>query len=297
MSNVLQDGIWLWLWPKITWNSLEPDKIGPVLRDLGIAGVIPQNGVSTLDWLTQDRINKFASYGLKVCIGFGLDSKITSLDKKADVLIKACGVKEKNPNVVSGLMLNWETYWDGKKTEAKYVVDKVLAAYPKANTYCVDAPWWAPLYLIGNGGNKINTHPSAPTKEWGILCANDRYPQVYGRGGKVGVNDGNSTSMLKWARHPSQYASMGTWTILPSYQAYNGSLNDQVKTLLADPVVCLWDAPEWDANCINALKVVKKLKDLGFKGPTAVKDFQAKNGLTADGIIGPNTLNKLGIVL
>lgn len=296
-SNILPNGIFVWLWPKITWNSLDPDKIGPQLRDLGITGVIPQNGTATLNWLTDEKIKKFASYGLKVCIGFGLDSRLTSLDKKADAIIQALDKKKIHGDNVAGVMLNWETYWDGKQAEAKQVVDRVLAKHPDAYKYCVDAPWWAPLFIINHDGNKINTHPSAPTREWGVLCANDRYVQAYGGNGKPGENDGRSTGMLKWARHPSQYASLGTWTIRPAYQAYNRSLNDQIKTILADDVVCLWDVPEWDTNCINALRVVKKLKDLGFVGPDAVKTFQAKNGLVADGIVGPRTLAALGLQL
>jgi murein L,D-transpeptidase YcbB/YkuD len=101
--------------------------------------------------------------------------------------------------------------------------------------------------------------------------------------------------MLAWARHPSQYASFGSWLIRPAYQMYKRSVRDHMASLLAEPTVCLWDIPEADADCRLALRAVRQLKALRFEGPQAVRNFQAAAGLVADGIPGPHTLGALGI--
>lgn len=291
-----EKGIYMWLWPRSSWKPLEPDVVCPLLQELGIYGVIPQNGVNTLKWITQEKIDGFAKHGIKVCVGFGLDSKLTTIDQKAQVIIEAITLTKANQDKCVGVMNNWEQFWSGKKTETKLLVEKVLAAHPDASDWCTDAPWWAPLFLITEEGKKLYTHPSAPTKEWGKLCSKDRYPQTYGAN-KPGSPDGTSQKMLDWSRHPSQYASLGNWIIRPSLQGYKRSLNDHIQFFIKEPVICLWDMVDIDSNCANALRVFKKLNELGFDGPRAVLDFQKSVKITQDNIVGPKTLQKLGVDL
>jgi peptidoglycan hydrolase-like protein with peptidoglycan-binding domain len=44
---------------------------------------------------------------------------------------------------------------------------------------------------------------------------------------------------------------------------------------------------------LKALSVRHRLRELGFAGPSAVRDFQAAEGLVADGIFGPRTARAL----
>jgi hypothetical protein len=133
------------------------------------------------------------------------------------------------------------------------------------------------------------THPHAPTATFGRLCGQERYPQCYGA-----PLEGRSQRMLAWARDPSQYASLGSWEIRPTYQGYQRSLNDQVQALIAEPTVVLWDWAENDAQCWTALQCVGMFRHFGFDGPGAVEAFQRHAGLEPDGLVVPATRRALG---
>lgn len=57
-----------------------------------------------------------------------------------------------------------------------------------------------------------------------------------------------------------------------------------------------WAAPSrLDAEGERALLALAKLRDAGFTGPGAVSRYQASAGLVADGVVGPRTLQALGL--
>lgn len=193
------------------------------------------------------------------------------------------------------ISIDWEGWWNGKRSAAAMVADRVLTAVPDAHQRIEDCPWWAPLYVVRPGGSKQWTHPNAPTREFGeLISTRPRYVQAYGAQAD-GSPDGRSLAMLAWSRHPTQYAALGAWSIMPTTQMYARSLRDQIATLLREPEQNLWAFNEADARALLALRVVEALRAKSFTGARAVLEFQAAAGLARDGIVGPRTLAALGV--
>jgi hypothetical protein len=202
------------------------------------------------------------------------------------------------------VMLDWEIAWSSAAGQpaALHCVDKILAAVPDAVGRVTDCPWWAPLYYVRRDGTRQATHPHAPTREFGLLCKRDRYPQAYGAAKTAdgetpkGVQ-GRSLAMLRWARDASQYPALGTpaASVFPTFQLYARTTHDVVTTCLAEPAACLWQWTEFDPEVARGIRAADRLGDLGFKGATAIRDFQRAAGLTPDGIVGPRTLAALGV--
>lgn len=279
---VLNDGTWAWLWDHANgWTKVDAAKTAAALVAHGITGVLPHGTGAMLKWLRAGALRAFQEAGLEVCPSLSYVRTSTILP-----------ALELDVGHLDGgrVMLDWEGWWDGRKPLAKSIVAEVLRAVPDAALRTSDCPWWAPLFYIDDDGRKHPTHPRAPTKEFGVLCAEDRYVQAYGAG-----HSGRSTEMLEWARSPTQYASMGAWTIRPAHQLYARSLNDVVRTTLAERTQCLWDWIGSDATARRGLRVVFALRQRGYAGVHAVLTFQARAGLVVDGIVGPKTLAALGV--
>jgi len=276
----MKPGTHVWFWPKRGWKAYTAEIVADELVKLGAVGVIPQASLDAPRWLAENG-KAFTDRGLQLVVGLGLDGGHPE-DRLVHAIVAALDV----PGAI-GTMLNWESWWEGKAALADRVVDRVLALRPDAAQRCTDCPWWAPLFFM-RGERQSSTHPRAPTKAFGRLCQK-RFVQAYGA-----PQDDRSSRMLAWARDPSQYASLGSWEILPALQAYKRSVQDHVETLLQERFVCLWDYPEIDAEGRRGMLVVKAIRARGFDGPTAIVDVQRSLGLTADGILGPKTLGALG---
>jgi hypothetical protein len=278
MGLRLNPGIWIWLWAKNGWSSLDPGTIAADLESLGIVGVLPHDSTGGLGWVTASCIETFNAVGISVLPSLGVISTANIVN-----VLKVQGVV--------GSMLDWEGYWDGKQAQATQIVNQVLAQIPDANDRVTDCPWWAPLYYLDQSKVHHATHGSGPNAQFGQLAAGQRFVQAYGA-----PYDGESSGMLAWARDPSQWASMGSWPIFPAHQAYTRSIADCVFTLTAEPTVILWDYLEMDHNARFALTVRKFLTTHGFSGPPAVAEFQkAAGGLSIDNIWGPKSTAAAGL--
>jgi hypothetical protein len=285
----LRPGFHAWVYPLP--GSIEKwDSICAELMSHGVTGVIPQQGLNAASWFRRqpERARIAEKYGLQVTLGLGMDGNNAhrAMPRLIQSVIKdALSLRECN------VMLNWESAWNGTedRQRAREIVTDVLADYPNARERVVDCPWWAPQTTP----NGTPTHPGAPTREFGSLCAY-RFPQTYGANAR-GNNDGVSTRMLAHSR--SQYPGLGTPAdrIFPSLQLYNRSLTDHVNTLLADTVVCLWQWSEADSRAKLALRYVNALARHGFTGPNASRDFQVSRGIPGPSRVGPLALAAAGI--
>lgn len=300
--SVLSSGIHGWWWPGAGgWG--DPSREIASAVEQGFRGLIPQSGLDT-SWC-EKHAAAMRSAGLFVVCGLGLDGDSSDALKCSGAIIRAL-------DVADAVILDFEKprKWEtaAGRSMAQQIVDAVLLARPDAIGRVADCPWWAPLYYVTRepGGSIVKhaTHPGAPTAIFGKLCAYDRYVQAYGAARlgdgthpaePISAADGRSMRMLQWARDPSQYAALGSWTIRPAYEMYRRSVHDHVTSMLTESTVCLWDRHEADVQCVAGLLAVKALRGRGFDGEFGVAAFQKSEGLTADGICGPKTCAALGV--
>lgn len=272
------------------------------LRELkrhGIRGYMPQHALDNARrYIERADVRRVCQdEGIELVLGLGLDrGRSTPSDETHEQNVKRAIVEAldaQEAGVVSRVSLDWEGYWTGKRAMAERVARYVLERHRDAPEHCEDCPWWAPRYYIDSNGRRRVTHPRAPTQEFGQLVGS-RWVQAYGAQ-KDGSPDGRSLAWLAWSRSPSQYASMGAWPIGLTSQMYARSLNDQVNTLLREPEQRLWTFDQADRRAKLALLVVEYLRVRGFTGADAVIDFQRAVNITADRIVGPQTLYLLGL--
>jgi len=279
---VLDEGLWAWLWDHDDgWAKLDPVKIAAELRAHGFVGVMPHGNTAMIAWLKGGAAKKFMAAGIAVCPSLSY--------VRTSTILAALSV---NVGYLGGgrVMLDWEGWWDGKQALATQIVNDVMRAVPSANQRSTDCPWWAPLFYVSDDGKHHPTHPRAPTKEFGVLCAQDRYVQAYGA-----PEVGASTRMLAWSRTPTQYASLGNWAIRGAFQLYERTLNDVIHTTLREPTSCYWDWLAATPDVKKALRVVLALRNKGFVGDRAVVLYQQSAGLVVDDVVGSRTLASLGI--
>ena len=279
---VLNDGLWVWLWDHDDgWAQLDASKLVGEFRAHGVTGVLPHGTGGMLSWLKRGALAKFRAAGIAVCPSLSWVRTSTILPALALDVGHLGGGR---------VMLDWEGWWDGQQPLARRIAAEVLAAVPDAAQRVTDCPWWAPLFYIDGAGRRRHTHPRAPTREFGVICAEDRYVQAYGA-----PHRGRSAEMLAWSRSPTQYEALGRWTIRPAHQLYKRDLQDVIRTTLAEPTQCLWDWSGSDATARRGLRVVAALRARHFDGRGAVRSFQAAAGLVVDDICGPRTLAALGV--
>lgn len=269
------------------------------LRKHGVTGYLPQYALDEArKHIERDDVLRICDeHGIELQLGLGLDkgrsTPTNELHEKNVTKAIIAALELRARGGVTRVSLDWEGYWDGKRAMAARIVQKVLDEHPDAGQHADDCPWWAPLFTIDSNGRKRGTHPSAPTQEFGRIVRR-RIVQAYGAQAD-GSPDGRSLAMLKWARSPTQYASLGAWDVLPTTQLYARSLNDHVRTLLTEPEQVLWTWNEIDARARKALRVVEALRERGFVGANAVEAFQKAVKIAVDGVVGPVTLFHLGL--
>jgi len=77
-------------------------------------------------------------------------------------------------------------------------------------------------------------------------------------------------------------------------QGWGHDVGALVWGLCEAPTARLWACPgSWSPEALEALQLARKLRAAHGHGPLAVEAFQTAHGLTADGVIGPNTLREL----
>lgn len=85
-------------------------------------------------------------------------------------------------------------------------------------------------------------------------------------------------------------------TVLPYFRVHHTAVRDLASVWGELGGACGWAAPSRvDEHGERALLALAKLRDAGFTGPGAVTRYQASAGLAPDGVVGPKTLQALGL--
>lgn len=302
MSTPLRPGVHAWVYPLPRFRDFREMCEGA--QRFGFAGLIVQAGLSAGDWVqgrkntsegdTRGLAGRMAKdHGLQLTAGYGLDGSATqggSPELAANAILTGL-------RAAGSVMLDWEGRWDlpGSQAQADAIADLVLAAEPSADRRIVDCPWWAPLSIRRGKGRTSPTHPRAPHVQFGRL-AKTRYVQAYGAN-LPGSPDGASLSMLSWARSPTQYASLGIARehVLGSFQGYERSVTDCVRTLLAEPNQCVWLLNKLSLEFRVAMEFVRAIAREGFSGPGADVAFQVARSIPGPQWLGPLALRAAGV--
>jgi hypothetical protein len=279
------DGEWLYLWPMNGWVHVDCDAMAVDATGMGFGGVILHDGTNIAHevWGSVDRIDPFTKRNLKVALGIGYP-KLSGADPHAlaDAVVAALNVPG-----VAGVVNDAEGGAEGHGDVVTAMVDQVLAAVPDAASRCT----WVPFASWKTDAHGHGTHPRWPAREAARLACCWR-PQVYGA-----PTPGATMSLLKWARDPSQYASASSppLPVDACVQGYKRKVSDHASLYMAEANSFTWNALEMDHYCRCARAAKVALNRRGFSGATGIAAFQASAGLTADGLVGPNTCKALGV--
>ena len=274
----------MWLWPLDQCDTeAEIRALCATLREHGVTGIVPQQGSAAVAWARRwGRLVQ--SLGLQVVIGLGyLTSRIVS-----DAIATA------KAGHAAGVMHNQEEWKSVEDSDG--LCGDVLTEHPDAADWCVDCHYPC-LTTAGAGGPRTGHHRIA--KAWAPVSGL-RAPQCYWNSTpKSFAVDGWVSRRLAWARedYPRAGGSPAS-RVRASVQLYRRSVNDHVALLLVEGEtgsVWLWEWRQADASAKLALRVVHELTRRGHTGAAAVREYQAANGLFADGIVGPRTCAALGL--
>jgi len=287
-GKILEPGIYVQPYMAVIPGTTRQDKQTNLIphlnewKSLGVSGVALHDFVGSMD------ISKFESYGqlvinhgMKVLAAFGLSKPDAA--RKGDWI---AGVSL-SP-LCHGVLFDAEGSFDadGGKQAA---IDMGHAFRAKApQSLAIDQPWFAPLQ-----------HSSFPWKEfaaWIDVHAPQKYCNDFPQFGNQAYEKVFAWSAKEWTQLNQRLVSENL--VRPeiiTIQGYKWNLSDLINCLTTHPCIIIWTEPYPDQDFMRALKIVKKLKDLGCTGAEAVKNFQTASGLTADNSCGPLTIAKLGI--
>lgn len=167
----------LWLHVVLEFGNCDGARLGAEAHAIGARGLIIHSiGTATpsLRWIERETPRLGRPFQLAVGIGSRGPRKWKDHFAQPVVDTLKAGFRA---------VPDWEKAWSGPEGRpagarvATYVLDFVQDAVG----FVADNPWWAPLYFLREQKGKtrkVNTHPNAPTREFGRLCAT-RYVQAY----------------------------------------------------------------------------------------------------------------------
>lgn len=305
MTKALPEGIYIQPYMDKFPGATRQDKISNLRRqvqlwkELGAVGVAwhgfagPEYGPwQKLDPVLFEMLSQLAQeQGLKSLAAYGLGS--TKAVAKGEFIGKVGALDS-----CDGILFDMEGAWENDasdKPDAKKMGDAYRALAP--NQWTADQPWFAPA-----------SHWSKFPWEETAGFVNERCPQVY-------CNDfvkqwGPDAYEKVWAWYQKDWqkldARLAPKNLVrprrPTIQGYAwNNLADLVNCLTSNPSLFVWCEPFPDAQFIQGLRIQKRLTNLGFRGPDAVRKFQenwnATGGrpLTVDNQCGPNTISALNL--
>lgn len=257
-----------------------------LFKSIGVTGIIMHGFTAELN------VNKFGPLA-KLCkdrdliclAAYGLDS--------ADPLGKAQRMAPvANHPDCQALVLDMEGAWEDEASDkqAAVVMGQELKKL-SPDSLIIDQPWPVPTL-----------HGSFPWEETAAYV-DIRAAQWYCNDFISSFGDDRYKRCWKWFSD--------SWKVLDfrlgkkglvkpeikTVQGYKWILKDLINCLTTEETIFVWCEPYPDAVFMQGLVAVNKLKQLGFTGPDAVKNFQlSTNGkLIADNICGPLTIKELGL--
>jgi hypothetical protein len=258
-----------------------------LFKAIGMPGVLMHGFTGELDVAKFKQLEALCDARGLLCIpAFGLDSSNPEIKgQKMGAVVAASKSKI--------LVIDMEGAWeDEKEDKAKAVImgQEIRKLAPDA--LIIDQPWPVPTYHWG----------AFPWEETAAYV-DIRAPQYY-------VNDwasqyGKNRYEKCWAWFEGAWAKLNerlqpkglVRPVIRTIQGYRWDLEDLIDCLLKNDTMIMWCEWQPTEDTIRAIKAVLKLKELGFTGSDAVKQFQlSTNGkLTADGVCGPKSLAELGV--
>jgi hypothetical protein len=254
-------------------------------KSLGVSGICWHGFVGGLDKLQFDSWAKMCKdIGMKSLAAYGLNS--LNPTQKGEWIGKVA-----NSPLCDGVIFDMEGAWEDEAEDKRKATEMGNAFRSLApNALALDQPWFAPA-----------SHWSMFPWEESAKFIDVRAPQVYCNNfvrqyGNEAYEKVFAWFERDWAKLNNRLASSGlVKPVIITIQGYVWNLTDLITCLTKYDTVIIWCEPYPDSTTLRGLRVVKKLKSLGFSGSQAVGDYQRTVGLTADNICGEKTLTSLGI--
>lgn len=305
MKKTLPDGIYIQPYMDKFPGATRQAKLDNVRRevskwkDAGVAGVAwhgfagreygPWQMLGPELFTTLTAITK--EFGMLSLAAYGLGS--TKAVAKGEFIGKVGALP-----ICDGILFDMEGAWENEpsdKPDAKKMGDAYRALAP--DQWTCDQPWFAPA-----------VHWSKFPWEETAGFVDERCPQVYCNNfikqwGKDAYEKTWAWYMKDWVKLDKRLAARNlVRPRRPTIQGYEwDNMTDLVHCLTANPSLFVWCEPFPDTMFLQGLEIRKKLLDLGFSGPEAVKQFQANwnatggRTLSVDNQCGPNTISALNL--
>lgn len=256
------------------------------LTSVGAAGIIFHGFTKTLTPIeflplsqlcVQRNILALAAYGLNATDPIGKATRIAQVANMPECYA-----------VVFDMESSWEIHGQDNKGLAKTLGDTFRSLSP--DSLVLDQPWPDPTNHYGHfPWEETAAFIDIRAAQW--YC-ND-FTSQYGKDRYSKCWDSFSKS---WETLDKRLALKNlVKPEIKTVQSYRWIFADLISCVTSEPTLIFWIENHLPEDFMVALEVVFKLKNLGFTGLDAVKNYQASVGLNPDNDCGEKTVKSLGL--